>query len=157
MIQRIQSLYLLLVVIVGVVQCLIPLGGFLTTDALWCEWQFEAWKMQTGEEILSTWAMAVLLVAIPTVSFLTLLLYKKRILQMRLSVFNIVVMAGYYLLYVYYYWLVKQHVAVDADTVRMGAMTLGSALPMVEMILTAMALRRIWKDEVLIRSLNRLR
>ena len=47
--------------------------------------------------------------------------------------------------------------AVDSEMVRMGAMTIGSALPMVEMILTAMALRRIWKDEVLIRSLNRLR
>ena len=76
---------------------------------------------------------------------------------MRLSIFNIVVMAGYYLLYAYYYWVVKQHVAVDTEMVRMGAMTIGSALPMVEMILTAMALRRIWKDEVLIRSLNRLR
>ena len=157
MIQRIQTLYLLLSIAVGITQCFIPIAGFLTADSLWCEWSFNAWHMQSGELILSTWAMAILLVTIPLVSLVTVLLYKKRILQMRLSIFNIVVMAGYYLLYAYYYWLVKQHVAVDAEMVRMGAMTIGSALPMVEMILTAMALRRIWKDEVLIRSLNRLR
>ena len=157
MIQRIQTLYLLLVVIVGIVQCIIPLGGFLTADAVWCEWQFAAWRFHTGEQILSTWAMAVLLAVIPAVAFATIMLYKKRILQMRLSIFNIMLMIGYYLLYFYYYWLVKQYVVADTETIRMAAMAMGSALPMVQMILTAMALRRIWKDEVLVRSLNRLR
>lgn len=157
MIQRIQTLYLFLSIAVGVAQCFLPIAGFLTTESLWCEWTFNAWRMQSGELLLSTWAMAILLITIPVVSLITLLLYKKRVLQMRLSIFNIVVMAGYYLLYAYYYWVVKQHVAVDTEMVRMGAMTIGSALPMVEMILTAMALRRIWKDEVLVRSLNRLR
>ncbi|MBO5960485.1 MAG: DUF4293 domain-containing protein [Paludibacteraceae bacterium] len=157
MIQRIQTLYLLLSIAVGVAQCFMPIAGFLTTDALWCEWSFNAWHMQSGELILSTWAMAILLITIPLVSLITLLLFKKRVLQMRLCVFNVVVMVGYYLLYMYYYWLVKQHVTVDPEMVRMGAMTLGSAFPLVEMNLTIMAMRRIWKDEVLVRSLNRLR
>ncbi len=157
MIQRIQSVYLLLAVALGIAQCFIPMGGFLTVDAQWCEWLLDAWRMESGERILSTWAMVVLLVAIPTVSLLTILCYKKRVLQMRLCVFNVVVMLGYYLLYFYYYWLVKQHVMIDVDTIQMGGMMIGSAFPLVEIILTAMALRRIWKDEVLVRSLNRLR
>lgn len=153
MIQRIQTLYLLLVVFLSVLQCFLSIGQFGTADTVY-DWKFsEVVDTENGIVLLSTWAMAVLQVVMGVVALVTMFLYKKRSLQMRLSVFNVILMGSSYLLYGYYYWLIRQYI----DELMFLDVTVATAFPLVSLILTVLALRAIWKDEVLVRSLNRLR
>ena len=71
---------------------------------------------------------------------------------MRLSIVNMVLMIGFYLLYGYYYWLICHHIEK-----LMYSVTVGMAFPLISLILTIMAFRGIFKDEALVRSLDRLR
>lgn len=152
MLQRIQTVYLIIVVMLCAFQCFLPIGQFVAPDTVY-SWEF-AWLLnpETGESVYSTWAMAVLQVVMGCIALVTIFLYKKRVLQMRLSIVNMVLMIGFYLLYGYYYWLICHHIEK-----LMYSVTVGMAFPLISLILTIMAFRGIFKDEALVRSLDRLR
>lgn len=155
MLQRIQTLYLLLVVILSCIMLFMPLGGlFNKTEALEYVLNFKGIYLiqPTGETLItSVWGLTVLMALVPIISLTTIFLFKKRILQVRLLFFNIVLMAGFYaLLFVYLLTAAK---AFEAD----WFLRFVTAFPLVNIILSLLAVRAIAKDEALVKSLNRLR
>jgi Na+/melibiose symporter-like transporter len=77
-------------------------------------------------------------------------LYKKRILQMRFNIFNsilLVVLQGFII-----YYIIS---CINQDT--RFIFTVQSIFPVISLILSILAIRNILKDEILIKSLNRLR
>lgn len=155
MLQRIQTLYLLVVVILSCVMFFMPLGGLFNKTETW-EYVLNfkgIYLMQpTGETLITgVWGLTVLMVLVPLISLATIFLYKKRMLQVRLSFFNIVLMAGFYaLLFVY---LLTASKAFEAD----WFLRFVTAFPLINIILNFLAIRAIAKDEALVKSLNRLR
>jgi hypothetical protein len=81
---------------------------------------------------------------------LSMFLYKKRILQMRFNIFNSILLVALQGFIVYY--LIK---GTGKDTGFV--FTVQSIFPVISLILSILAIRNIIKDELLIKSLNRLR
>jgi hypothetical protein len=155
MIQRIQTLYLLLVIILSVVTLFSVQVEFLgNAEAVK---YFLSYKGvisavdSSATSVYNVWSLTALCVLMPLVALATVFMFKRRILQIRLSIINSVLFAGYYGLLFLYIWQVGT--ALNADW-HLGYAT---AFPLINIILTFLAIRAIGKDEALIKSLNRLR
>ncbi|MCM1034595.1 MAG: DUF4293 domain-containing protein [Paludibacter sp.] len=159
MIQRLQTLWLFLVVVVGTVLCFLSPMQFLTYQEVDTQHTYEllfASMCDTTNpantwQVMSVWPLAVLEVIIPLLALAIIFLYKRRILQVRLCVVNLVLMFGYYIVLAIYTWAACANFNVD------WYVNLPAALPLVNMVFTFMAMRLILKDEALVRAANRLR
>ncbi len=152
MIQRIQSIYLLVVTILMGTMFFYPLAELLSEDGQLFIYYFNG-IFRDGEEALYlvTVPPIVLLTIIVGVSFISILLYKKRVLQMRLNSFNIILMIGY--LGLNYYYI--QNFSKQLEGVV--SYQIAGIFPFIAAILTYLAIRAIGKDEALIRSMDRIR
>lgn len=146
MIQRIQSLYLLLAAGAGAATLF-----------------FDLWKAklsnstETFVNASSNYLLFVLYVTIILLALFCIFLFKKRKLQFRLTIFNIlftIAAIGYQ------YYVVQE----TANKLASGGVSITSAsylpasfLPILLIVLLFMAARGIYKDEKLIKSLDRLR
>ena len=150
MIQRIQTLYLLLVVILGILLCFFSPVQFLMPDAT------EYIALQAFDK----WPLAVMSIAIPLLALVIIFLFNRRLLQARLNIMNVILCLGYYaLVALYVAFVVKGYEPID-ETNLAGAewyLNVWAAIPLVNIVLTMMATRRILKDEVLVRAADRLR
>lgn len=155
MIQRIQTIYLLLVVILGCIQCFYPVAGFIDQTTLHLyDVEFSGVYQQTvetAESSMSVWGLSVISAVIPAIALATVFLYRKRIVQARFCVFNIILMVGYYAMLFLYLWLGKEKLQAD------WFLNITSAFPLVNIVLTFMAIRNILKDEALVRAADRIR
>lgn len=151
MIQRIQTVYLLLVAVCAVVCLSMPVGHF-HQDGIEVAEFYNLWlSMADGSKVFSPWAMFALLLLVALVPFVAIFLFKRRMLQVRLSVFSGLILIGYYIVFGTFVYVFKSR--YDADF----TMNWTVAFPAVALILDYLAFRNIMKDELMIRSLNRLR
>ncbi len=104
------------------------------------------------ELVYPTWGMFALTAIIALIALVTIFLFKNRILQIRLSVFNSILMLGFYGLYAYYIWSASNQLGDPSITGKIAL-----TFPFVSLILNYLAIRNIGADEALVRSLNRLR
>ena len=128
----------------------LPLASFYfnTEEVL-----FEAMGIYLNGELTdSTWGLFVIGLMSSIAALITIFLYKNRILQIRLSIFNIVLMIGFYL----YFGFIMYRV-YPVENLEFSKVGFGAIMPIVSIILTILAIRKIGADEALIRSLNRLR
>ncbi|WP_298645964.1 DUF4293 domain-containing protein [uncultured Proteiniphilum sp.] len=150
MLQRIQSVFLLLASAAMLIAAATPLAVFLYNAD---QAVFEAMGVYLNGQLNdSTWGLFVIGAASSIVALFTIFLYKNRMLQIRLSIFNIILMIGFYL---YFGFIVYQLYSVE--DLRFQKVGVGIIMPVIAIILTFLAIRRIGADEVLVRSLNRLR
>ncbi len=154
MLQRIQTLYLLAVLILLSVMAFFPMLEFESAT------QAHQLTIKGLQEILSdspsilierTWTLSLLLIIIPIITLITINIYKHRILQIRLTVFNTVLMLGFYALLLFYRYIFVEQLTSEAYfhwTV---------IFPAISVIFNILAIIAIGKDEALVKSLNRLR
>ena len=150
MIQRIQTLYLLLVVILGTLLCFFSPVQFLLPDGT------EYISLQAFDK----WPLAVISVAIPLLALVNIFLFKHRLLQARLNIMNVIFCIGYYaLVALYVAFVVKGYEPIHGMTLTHTDwyINLWTAIPAINIVLTMMATRRILKDEALVRAADRLR
>ncbi len=155
MIQRIQSVYLLVITVVSVIVLFSPAAYLVQkTDLTQYSLTFNGLVSVNGTEsqtVASSWVLTAIGILIPVISFVTIFLYKKRILQIRLSFINIVLMAGYYGILFIYLWQFGKNLNADWHLYYVASFHL------VNIILCFLAIRSIGKDEALVKSLSRLR
>lgn len=150
MIQRIQTIYLLLVVILGTLLCFFSPVQFLMPEGT------EYIMLMTFDK----WALATITVVIPALALINIFLFKRRLLQARLNIMNVIFCIGYYaLVALYVAFVVKGYEAIHGMTLADADwyITLWAAIPAINIVLTMMATRRILKDEALVRAADRLR
>lgn len=161
MIQRIQTLYLLLVVILGTVLLFMPVVQLVTPAdaALQRMWILGA----TGFTELTTevaapavvlngwWGLSVATALIPLLALVDIFLFKKRILQARLNIFTVMLCLGWYGVLAIMIWFAKMNMEIECSILAW------SCIPAICLILTLMATRAILKDEALVRAADRLR
>lgn len=152
MIQRIQTLYLLLVVILGIVLCFMPVLQLVTPEeaATLQIWELSAFGFH-AVPLQGLWGLTVATVLIPLLALVDIFLYKRRILQARLNIFTVMLCLGYYGVLAVYVWLAKTALGVDWHLIPWAS------IPLISMILTLMATRAILKDEALVRAADRIR
>ena len=150
MIQRIQTLYLLAVVVLGILLIWQPVVQFVTPEEAA---ELQIWDLNAlgGAPIQGVWGLLVTTLLIPLLALVDIFLYKKRILQARLNIFTIMLCLGYYGVLALYIWLAKMSLGVDWHILPWAS------IPLICLVLTLMATRRILKDEALVRAADRLR
>ena len=151
MIQRIQSLYMLASTILGVVCLSLPLGKFFDDLGLSAT-LYNLWMRISENDTYSfaPWALFAILLLVTVLTFLDIFLFRHRAFQMRILVFCIILLVGYYA------WLAFFAVMQTREGFTFKP-SVTAALPFVCIVLDYLAFRGILKDEMLIRSLDRLR
>jgi len=152
MIQRIQTLFLLGAVTFLVLMLFLPLAEILTDGAGSYTVLSGGLQTGTGEMVFSTLPVFILVVITAALLFLSIFFYKKRKLQIRFCVYGIILGFGLMGL-LYFYWVAMfRQLDVESYWIRMPVV-----FPVVSIIFTYLAFRGIRKDEILVRSLDKIR
>ncbi|PKP20615.1 MAG: hypothetical protein CVU05_08710 [Bacteroidetes bacterium HGW-Bacteroidetes-21] len=154
MIQRIQSIFILLSIIATALMFNIPFASIYHPDAgIFILKATGLYQFVQEQEILQSAIYPLLIIISITLFFqvVSLFLYKKRILQIRFCTFSILFHLGILIMAIYY---VYQATSNNNATTQYGFSLI---LPVIAVIMNYLASRYIMKDEKLIKSLNRLR
>jgi len=154
MIQRIQSVYLLVVTILSVIVLFSPVS-FIATSSTIFDLSYKGITSTPPIDALhlNVWPLTLIAALIPLIAFVSIFLYKKRNLQLRLNIINFLLIDVYYILMLAFMWLADARLGLPS---RWGY-HVAASLPAVNMVFTFLAIRGIQKDEKLVRSLDRLR
>lgn len=147
MIQRIQSVYLLIVTALLIAALCLPMGSF--TDTLGIH-AFKPLGVELATGYQSTWGLFTILMLSAIIAFATIFLYRNRILQIRMSIFNSLLLIGYYLAFLAFYIAFKN----DGNTFQIHW---ALSFPLIAIILNYLAIRAIGRDEVMVKAADRLR
>ena len=166
MIQRIQTVYLALVLILSFVGLISTVGEWTVANAVvahfsnftfGAEGHFKALDSTSGP-----WCLGVLLILVMFLSTMSVMLFRKRMRQLRLTIISTILLVGYvaaYAVFAYYYQLnLDQLVSAETGSVTpVFHLRLISVFPVLSIILNCLAIQGIRKDEALVRSLDRIR
>ena len=133
MIQRIQTLLLF-----GALALIIPLIAF---PLIYLPDHITIYCFETTPLMMLTFVATVGIIG-------TIALYKARMVQIRLSIFNTVVLLGLQGWIAYHYFFIP----IPGATFSITAI-----FPVIAAILTLLAIRYIGRDEAIVRAMNRLR
>jgi hypothetical protein len=155
MIQRIQSVYLFLATLVLFSMFFHPLVEIVDTGKTF--YQFDLTGIyegmgNTAKKIESVLPLRFLVIVTTALSLITIFFYKRRILQLRICIFNLLLLIGFYGLFLFYFFHMKNQLDVSVTDLKITIV-----FPMIAFILVFLATRGIRKDELLVRSYNRIR
>ena len=147
MIQRIQTVYLLIVAGLLIATMCLPMGYY--ADAVG-EHTFKVLGIEIGGGFQSTWGLFGILLLSTMVAVATIFLYKNRPLQIRMTLFNCLLLLGYYIAFVAFYFAFK----TDANSFCLGW---ALCLPLIAILSNLLAVRAIRHDESMVKAADRLR
>ena len=157
MLQRIQTLYLMAVTLLMVVTLIFPLV-FIAVDGQ--QVNLSAFAISDAEGVLShasAWLGGVLALA-TLLPFVTIFLYKNRPLQIRLCGVECVLLIGAVALVGAFTYVVCNNIFTEFDITWSNIVfRFGVLMPIVSVVLTVLAMRAILRDELLVRSPDRIR
>ena len=154
MIQRIQTLHLLVATILLVAVNFFPLATFDVEGGIYRMSSFGIDAFGTEAYTGTQWLCYLLRLlsgVAALVSFLNIFGYKNRIAQMRKCIYAILLVIVYYMVYGAQTWL------VFTVTQTMPLPSLSAQMPLIAVVFLFLAGRAIKRDEDLVRSTERLR
>lgn len=154
MIQRIQSLYLFLIAAFVGSMFFLPLAWFAGEAGMF---ELHAFALVTadGETLHDTIYLGILLAAACLLPLVTIFLYRRRLLQIRLCCVEMVLLLGCVAMEGVYYYLGRRAFA-DLAFHTQGFKP-AIALPIVCLLFAYLAVKAIFRDELLIRESDRIR
>ena len=162
MIQRIQTVYLALVFILSFVCLISTLGAYSvqhTEVADFSNFCFTTFGLYKGYESAGPWCLGVLLILVMFLTTMSIMLYRKRMRQLRLTIISTILLVGYVACYALFAW--KYGLALDDYTKGLVSVdfrpSFMAMFPVLSIILNCLAIHGIRKDEALVRSLDRIR
>jgi hypothetical protein len=155
MLQRVQSLFLLASVILQVVFISAPLAHYVLADSANIDFYCNGFFTHAGIikiTVLSTAALYILAWVNLFLSSTAIFLFKKRKLQIRLCLYTLLLTVGLIVLSGIYLIRFK-----SANEVQLVSYSLYLLIPLVNILLLYLAVRGIKKDELIVKSYDRLR
>ena len=151
MIQRIQTLFLIAVLVLS--------GLLLTGDLVKMDngagtlftIGFAGLGEDGGKTIQHLWPLSVLLVIVPSLALIAIFLFKRRLLQMRVTMLVLLLSMGTLLLGAFYVIMFDRKIDITV------IWQIKALFPLVSAILAWLAYRSILKDDLMVRSYDRLR
>lgn len=147
MIQRIQSVYMLIVTGLLIAALCLPICDLMEPNG--ALYAFKPLGIAFSKGWQSTWGLFSILLITVIIEGLTILCYKVRILQLRMIIFNSLLLVGYYLALVAFYFVLK---ADFSFTPKFGII-----LPFIGIVFNYLAARAILRDEAMVHAADRLR
>ncbi|MCF8373242.1 MAG: DUF4293 domain-containing protein [Bacteroidales bacterium] len=154
MIQRIQTVYLFICFLLTGSMFLVPIAEYLTSDdQVYEQNALSITSYSEAGETLSVdpFPVGVLAGAIAFIFLTSIFVFKNRKLQMRLVIFNMVLIVGLLGLVFFYSSMIKSE--LDAE-VTYGLINIS---PIVALVLAYISFHRIRLDEALVKSYDRIR
>lgn len=150
MIQRKQTIYLLLALAMLIVCLCLPIGKLTNSATLGADVAVYNIGLYTSNGINAHPILFVDIVVVATLSLINIFLYNKRKLQMRICVVNIILCLVWYAYYAF--------MALSMfKGIGKFSMSFAVCLPFVAIILLVLARSGIKADEELIKSMSRIR
>ncbi len=141
----------MLVVTILLIICLCnPVGSYIGSDYAVSELTNLRILAPDGTSNYAPWALFVILLMSALLALVTLFLFKKRLLQIRLTLFGTILLVGYYATLLAFVFLLKEEGSTFVPSWTV-------CLPLVSIILNWLAIRAIGKDEILVKAYDRLR
>ena len=153
MIQRIQTVYLLIIALVMAIPLFVPIAQILIpSDASYNFFTYGV-VLIGQQSVLQAhyWALFILNIFMIGLPIVTVFLYKKRFLQLRLCIAEIILLVGSMILM--WYHINQFQSNINADIIY----KISFILPLVSVVLAYLAMRGIFKDIKLLKSLDRIR
>ncbi len=154
MIQRIQTVYLAIAAFLMILIYSNPIAQIIVNDNLFLtQWHHQI--IAVSNELftpLSTWPVTALLSAIILIEFVAIFLFKNRLLQMRLCIFNMLLLIG--LTGLIFFFTKSTLSGLDG---KKSVLLWPFLCPIIAIILNFLAFKAIQKDEKLVRSYDRIR
>lgn len=160
MLLRIQTVFLTLTVILTVVFIKLPYSGMNLDDGALIMLTFTGLRDANNPALLynPTIALTALVVLTGLLSLITIFLYNNRKLQLRLCVLNILLTIGFLLALPVYYFAFKSGMGLAPDVVVLHPqLRWPLIIPFINIVLIFQAFRAIRRDDLLIKSMDRLR
>ncbi|MBQ6963993.1 MAG: DUF4293 domain-containing protein [Paludibacteraceae bacterium] len=172
MIQRIQTLYLFVVVVLFATMVATPLLDFkinnvkldvenkeqakpdvkVTKDVKVYQMTYKGIvDKESGDMLISTSLVTLYEIVVAVIALITIFLYKNRGSQIKLTIFNMVLQVGFYVVVAVYMYTAYKYANTDFD------FHLPIVFPLISLILSYLAFRAIVKDDLLVKSLGRVR
>jgi glucan phosphoethanolaminetransferase (alkaline phosphatase superfamily) len=158
MLQRIQTLFLLIMTVAMVAMFFVPIAVTISPDtpetvtlnAFYLTWE----NTETGEILTKpTWYISVLALLAIAVTSYSITRWDNRLTQMKLGLLNSLLIAGIVGLNAYFATKGKALIASNPP----ANFTLGFFLPVIALLFNSLANRFIRRDEKLVRDADRLR
>ncbi|MDR0994708.1 MAG: DUF4293 domain-containing protein [Tannerella sp.] len=149
--QRIQTLYLLLVVVLMASLLFFPMGSLSSLSGGY----IKVGAMGVSGTNIGTehfWGGIAYTLLIVFLALAAIFLYKWRILQIRFCIYNAILMLCFYGLFAYLVHVVK-HIQPEA----VFGFKIPLAFPFISLVLDYLAIRGIGADETMVRGAERLR
>ncbi|MDA3818016.1 MAG: DUF4293 domain-containing protein [Prolixibacteraceae bacterium] len=153
MLQRIQTVFLLLALILIGLLAWLPLGDIIAGTELYEFTIRGVFHAENGNVVINAWPLIALLAVIEILQLLIIFGYKNRVRQMRMAVFNILIMLGFLAAAWFFVHLSLKELGGEGGY----SFKIPLAFPIVAAILNYLAIRAIGKDEALVRSVDRIR
>ena len=154
MIQRIQTIYLMLAVAAIAAMPFLPLAKITGYSETFILDAMGIYK-NSGERMESAFAISILIILETFFTFTIIFLYKKRNRQMMLGKLNLLVLTILIAVVFFYADYAKTLTGLPKDTLI--NYTFACLLPVISIILNYLAIRAIKKDDDLVRAADRLR
>lgn len=156
MIQRVQSVYLLLVTVLMSVMLVRPYAELTLADDKSLTFRTHAIIMDSESEATTLFKTTIpvvgLALIIAILSFGNIFLYNRRIVQLRICLTNIILLLALLVIMFAYYSTTKASLTTIHHTFKISVI-----FPLLSLIFTIMAYRTIHHDEVLVNSYKRIR
>ncbi|MBN1924505.1 MAG: DUF4293 domain-containing protein [Prolixibacteraceae bacterium] len=152
MLQRIQTFYLALGLILLGIMIGLPWGEIIAGDTIYTFNIKGIIETDSADVVNQALHLTILFGLILLIQIAIIFLYKKRVLQMRMATYNILIMAGFLVLA----WFFVRSAVKDIDDALVNFKVV-LAFPLVAGILNYLAIRAIGRDEALVRSIDRIR
>ena len=161
MIQRIQSVYLALVAVLSILGLCLPLAQYFVGTTMVASFNHFVYTPAKGYDAFGSFSLAplvfgVLLIIVVLLTLVSIMLFRFRMRQLRLTIFSTLMLVGYVLFYAFLAWKFQLQLAEINAEVQYH-LCFAAILPVVSIILNCLAIHGIRKDEALVRSLDRLR
>ncbi|MCB0380750.1 MAG: DUF4293 domain-containing protein [Flavobacteriales bacterium] len=157
MIQRIQSVFLLLVFILGALMFVSPVLNFNSYEASFTMNAYTTFNASDHMVVSKNIGIGAMQGLIALLALTTIFLFKKRQLQIKLCKLNLLLIAVQIAALVLYIDVAKEAISPQNPGDVVLGLAFGFFIPILSFLLTYLAIWFIKKDEKLIRSADRLR
>jgi peptidoglycan/LPS O-acetylase OafA/YrhL len=151
MIQRIQTLFLLAVLVLSALMCMGDLIKMDSGTGTLFTISFAGLGEEGGEIIQRLWPLSVIMVIVPLLALIAIFLFKKRRLQMRVTMLVLLLSLGTLILGAFYIIMFDRKIDITV------IWQVKAIFPLISAILAWLAYRSIMKDDQMVRSYDRLR
>ncbi len=151
MIQRIQSVFMLAV---AVLSGLLMAGDLIILDngtGTLFSVSFAGLGEVGGKLLQRLWPLSVIIALVPVMALAAIFLYKKRSLQMRVTMLILLLSIGTIILGAFYVFMFDRKIEISL------IWKVKALFPLISAILAGLAYRKILQDDLLVKSYDRLR